>query len=350
MDWSGRRAPSVPTSATAFDPVPHRFEPTMKLSRDVLLRAYTTMRRIREFEERVNAEFLAGNVPGFVHLYSGEEAIAVGTCMHLNAADYIGSTHRGHGHSLAKGCDSKGMMLEIFGKAEGLCGGKGGSMHIADLQQGMLGANAIVGGSPPLVIGAALTAKTLKSDRVAVAFTGDGGSNQGTMFEAMNMAVVLHLPAIFVVENNGYAEGTAVGYAVGTDDMARRAAGFGMPAVCVDGTDFFAVYDAMAEAVIRARGEGGPTFIEARCTRFHGHYCGDPQKYRSKEELSQARDLYDPLVLFRRRVLESTDLTTPELDAIDSAAVAEMQAALTAAHSGTLPPEEALYTDVYQTY
>ena len=322
----------------------------MMLDRDALLLAYRTMRRIRDFEERVNTEFVAGRVPGFVHLYSGEEAIAVGVCMHLDAADYIGSTHRGHGHSLAKGCDPKGMMLEILGKAEGLCAGKGGSMHIADLQRGMLGANAIVGGSPPLVIGAALTAKTLKSDRVAVAFTGDGGSNQGTIFEAMNMAVVLQLPAIFVIENNGYGEGTAAEYAVGAKDAARRAAGFGMPAVKVDGRDFFPVYEAMADAVTRARAGRGPSFIEARCARIHGHYCGDPQTYRSKEELTQAREVHDPIVGFRRRVLASGELTASELDSIDRLSAEEMDAAVTAAHAGTAPPLEALYTDVYATY
>jgi pyruvate dehydrogenase E1 component alpha subunit len=322
----------------------------MTLDRNTLLLAYTMMRRIRDFEERVNAEFLAGHVPGFIHLYSGEEAVAVGVCMHLDAADYIGSTHRGHGHSLAKGCDPKGMMLEILGKAEGLCAGKGGSMHIADLQRGMLGANAIVGGSPPLVIGAALTAKTLKSARVAVAFTGDGGSNQGTIFEAMNMAVVLQLPAIFVIENNGYGEGTAAAYAVGAEDAAQRAAGFGMPAVKVDGTDFFAVYDAMGGAVTRARAGGGPSFIEARCARIHGHYCGDPQTYRSKEELTQAREVHDPIVRFRRRELASGELTASELDSIDRLAAEEMDAAVTAAHAGSVPPPEALYTDVYSTY
>ncbi len=322
----------------------------MMLDRDTLLLAYRTMRRIREFEERVNAEFVAGRVPGFVHLYSGEEAIAVGVCMHLDAADYIGSTHRGHGHSLAKGCDAKRMMLEILGKAEGLCAGKGGSMHIADLQRGMLGANAIVGGSPPLVIGAALTAKTLKSDRVAVAFTGDGGSNQGTIFEAMNMAVVLQLPAIFIIENNGYGEGTAADYAVGAKDAAQRAAGFGMPAVKVDGRDFFAVYEAMADAVTRARAGGGPSFIEARCARIHGHYCGDPQTYRSKEELTQAREVHDPIVGFRRRVLESGELTASALASIDRSSAEEMDAAVTAAHAGSAPPPEALYTDVYATY
>jgi pyruvate dehydrogenase E1 component alpha subunit len=322
----------------------------MMLDRDTLLLAYTTMRRIRDFEERVNAEFVAGHIPGFVHLYSGEEAIAVGVCMHLDATDYIGSTHRGHGHSLAKGCDSKRMMLEILGKAEGLCAGKGGSMHIADLQRGMLGANAIVGGSPPLVIGAALTAKTLKSDRVAVAFTGDGGSNQGTIFEAMNMAVVLRLPAIFIIENNGYGEGTGADYAVGAKDAARRAAGFGMPAVKVDGRDFFAVYEAMADAVTRARAGGGPSFIEARCARIHGHYCGDPQTYRSKEELTQAREVHDPIVGFRRRVLASGELTGSELDSIDRLSAEEMDAAVAAAHAGSAPPLEALYTDVYATY
>ena len=198
----------------------------------------------------------------------------------------------------------------------------------------MLGANAIVGGGPPLVIGAALTAKTLKSDRVAVAFTGDGGSNQGTIFEAMNMAVVLQLPAIFVIENNGYGEGTAVEYAVGAEDLARRAAGFGMPAEKVDGRDFFAMYDAAAGAVTRARAGGGPSFIEARCTRIHGHYCGDPQSYRSKEELTQARELHDPITAFRERVLASGELKVDEIESIDRQAVAEMEAAVTAAHAG----------------
>jgi TPP-dependent pyruvate/acetoin dehydrogenase alpha subunit len=320
------------------------------LDRDRLLLAYRMMRRIRDFEERVNTEFVAGHIPGFVHLYSGEEAIAVGVCMHLDATDYIGSTHRGHGHSLAKGCDSKRMMLEILGKAEGLCAGKGGSMHIADLQRGMLGANAIVGGSPPLVIGAALTAKTLKSDRIAVAFTGDGGSNQGTIFEAMNMAVVLRLPAIFVIENNGYGEGTAVGYAVGAKDAAERAAGFGMPAVKVDGRDFFAVYDAMAGAVTRARAGGGPSFIEACCARIHGHYCGDPQTYRSKEELIEAREVHDPIAGFRRRMVVSGELTASELDLIDRLAAEEMDAVVIAAHAGSVPPLDTLHTDVYATY
>src|SRR3954452_3364008 len=192
------------------------------------------MATIRQFEERVQDEFSKGGIPGFVHLYAGQEASAVGVCSHLGPEDYIASTHRGHGHSIAKSCDVVSMMLELFAKKGGLCGGKGGSMHIADLGHGMLGANGIVGGGPPLVVGAALTAKTLRTGKVAVSFTGDGGSNQGTTFEAMNMAVVLKLPAIFVFENNGYGEYTGAEYAFGSRDIAGRAACFGMPAVKVE--------------------------------------------------------------------------------------------------------------------
>ena len=178
----------------------------MQLSREELLKAYRQMRTIREFEDTVHEEFSAGNIPGFVHLYAGEEASGVGVCLHLNDKDCIASTHRGHGHCIAKGCDLKAMMAEIFGRKDGLCGGKGGSMHIADLSKGMMGANGIVGGGPPLICGAALTAKTLKTGGVAIAFVGDGGSNQGTTLESMNLAKVWNLPAIFVFEDNGYAE------------------------------------------------------------------------------------------------------------------------------------------------
>lgn len=322
----------------------------MQMSREDLRRAYRTMRRIREFEDRVNVEFSNGNIPGFVHLYSGEEAIAVGICFDLSDQDYIGSTHRGHGHCIAKGCDIQGMMAEVFGKQDGLCGGKGGSMHIADLERGMLGANAIVGGNPPLAVGAALSAKTLGTDRLAVSFTGDGGSNQGTMFEAMNMAVVLSLPVVFVVENNGYGEGTGVDYAVGTKDIAKRAEGFGMPAISVDGTDFFAVHEAMTAATARARSGQGPSFIEARCVRHHGHYCGDPQSYRSKAELEQAERLGDPLIRFRERVQSAGLLGAEELDWLDAEIIAELDQTVAAAHAAAVPDLSALHRDVYLTY
>src|SRR3977135_4516079 len=246
----------------------------MQLSREELVRAYRSMVTIRRFEERVQEEFSKGDIPGFVHLYAGEEASAGGMCMPLGPKDYIASTHRGHGHSIAKGCDVVGMMQELYGKAGGLCCGKGGSMHIAELHQGVPGAHGIVGGGPPLVVGAALTAKTLGTGTVAVCFSGDGASNQGTTFEALNMAVVLKLPAVFVFENNQYGEGTGRGYPVGSQDIAGRAAGFGMPAVKVDGDDFFAVHEAAREAIERARSGGGPSAIEVDTCRFSGPHSG----------------------------------------------------------------------------
>lgn len=276
----------------------------MGLNTQQLLKAYRKMREIREFEERLHTENTSGDIPGFIHLYTGEEAIAVGVCENLQQTDYIGSTHRGHGHCIAKGCDIHAMMAEIFGKDAGLCRGKGGSMHIADLSKGMLGANAIVGGAPPLVIGAALTAKTRNNGGVAVSFTGDGGSNQGLVFEAINMAVVLQLPAIFVFENNGYGEATGHNYAVGGRDIAGRAAGFGLPAVTVDGTDFFAVYEATAEAVKRAREGGGPSVIEAKAFRWHGHFEGDPGLYRGEGEIERLRADHDPLKIFTSKTAE----------------------------------------------
>ena len=221
----------------------------MSLDKKQFLQAYRTMRTIRDFEYRVSDEFGKGNIPGFLHLYAGQEAIATGMCMNLSDEDYIVSTHRGHGHCIAKGGDVGDMMKEIMAKQGGSCAGKGGSMHIAAVEKGMLGANAIVGGGPPLIVGAALSAKTLGTGSVGVSFTGDGGSNQGTTFEAMNLAVVLQVPAIFMFENNGYGEGTAAGYAVGSKDIASRAAAFGMPALKVDGADIFETYKTCKKAV-----------------------------------------------------------------------------------------------------
>ena len=221
----------------------------MQLNREDLLKAYTRMRTIREFEERVHKEFATGKIPGFVHLYAGEETSAVGVCMQLNGADYITSTHRGHGHCIGKGCDVDGMMKEIFGREGGLCKGKGGSMHIADVGKGMLGANGIVGGGPPLACGAALAAKERKTGGVAVAFFGDGAFNQGTTLESMNLASVYKLPVFFVLEDNGYAETTSSKWSIGGHNPVRRAEGFGIPGERVDGHDFFAVYRCAKEAV-----------------------------------------------------------------------------------------------------
>src|SRR5580658_7768052 len=312
----------------------------VQLSREELIRAYRGMVTIRRFEERVQEEFSKGGIPGFVHLYAGEEASAVGVCLHLGPKDYIASTHREHGHSIAKGCDVTGMMHELFARKSGLCGGKGGSMHIADLDQGMLGANGIVGGGPPLVVGAALTAKTLRSGNVAVAFTGDGGSNQGTTFEAMNLAVVLQLPAVFVFENNGYGEYTGAAYAVGSRDIAGRAGGFGMPATKVSGDDFFAVHDAAREAIERARNGGGPSAIEVDTCRFYGHHSGDAQLYRGKDEVKDLRENRDCLKNFRARVGEAALLDTSDLDTVDQEVEDLITRAITTARAGE-PPDEA---------
>src|SRR5499427_4118096 len=321
----------------------------MQLSRDDLLKAYKRMRMIREFEDAVHDEFSAGNIPGFVHLYAGEEASGVGVCMHLADRDCIASTHRGHGHCIAKGCDEQAMMLEIFGKKDGLCGGKGGSMHIADLSKGMMGANGIVGGGPPLICGAALAAKTKKTGGVAIAFVGDGGSNQGTTFESYNLAKVWNLPAIFIFENNGYAEATSSTWSVASDNIADRAAGFGMPGVIVDGFDFFAAHEAASEAIARARAGGGPTLLEMKFTRYFGHFEGDQQTYRA-HEVEHARSELDCLKRFAARVTETGELTGSDLEAIDAEVAATIDRAVTEAKAAPLPAEADLLTDVYVRY
>ena len=322
----------------------------MALQEEQLLNAYRTMRTIREFEERVTVEFEQGGIPGFVHVYDGQEAVATGACMHLTKDDYVGSTHRGHGHCIAKGCDVKGMMAEIMGRATGLCRGKGGSMHIADIDQGMLGANAIVGGAPPLAIGAALSAKTLGTNNISLSFTGDGGSNQGTVFEAMNLAVVLQLPTIFMYENNGYGEHTGAAYAVGSGDIAGRAEAFGMPALRVDGLDFFAVYAAMQEAVERARTGGGPSAIEASAVRFNGHFIGDPQRYRGDGELERLRRDSDCLKIFTKRVISEKLLKKSQLNAIDREVATLIDSAVEEGFAAPFPAESELLTDVYSNY
>ncbi len=322
----------------------------MQLSQDELKRAYRRMYMIRTFEERVVKESEQGNIPGFAHVYLGQEASAVGVCHDLTDEDYIGSTHRGHGHCIAKGVDVRGMMLEIMAKADGLCGGKGGSMHIADLKKGMLGANAIVGGAPPIAVGAALTQKYLKTGRVAVAFTGDGASNQGTVFEALNMAVVLKVPAIFVFENNGYGEHTHVSYACGAPSIAERVRGFGLPCEVADGMDFFAVHEAMRRALEHARGGNGPYALELISHRFLGHFIGDPQAYRLPHELEAAR-AQDPIPKFRRRVVDAGLLQDADLDLIEREVEAEVEAAVQAGLAAPPPdPAKSLTTDVYKTY
>lgn len=322
----------------------------MQLSRELMVEAYRGMKTIRVFEERVKEEFEAGNIPGFVHLYVGQEAVAVGVCMNLVASDFVGSTHRGHGHCIAKGCDVKGMMKEIFGRRDGLCGGKGGSMHIADIGQGMLGANGIVGGNSPMVIGAALTAKTLGNGGIAVSFSGDGASNQGTTFESMNMAMVLKLPVIFITENNGYGEFTGVDYSVGSGDISARSAGFGLPTYKVeDGTDFFSVYETIREAAEKVRSGGGPVAIEIICRRLHGHFLGDPQAYRSSEDLDDVKR-NDPIQLFRTKVINAGLIDSSTFDDLDSEVEQLVEDAAKEAGEADFPTVADLTSDVYVTY
>ena len=311
----------------------------MQLAREQLLRAYRQMRLIREFEERVHDEFAKGDMPGFVHLYAGEEASAVGVCMNLDERDVIACTHRGHGHCIAKGCDVGAMMAEIYGKGDGICGGKGGSMHIADLSKGMLGANGIVGGGPPLACGAALAAKYRKNGGVAVAFFGDGGSNQGTTLE-------IHEPGgrAASCRRSSWSRTTATArptphlVGAGSGNIAERAAGFGMPGVQVDGTRLL-----RRPRGRRARRSSGPAtaagrpLIEVKFMRFYGHFEGDAQIYRAAGEVEKWRAEKDPLKLFRGRVLTARLLDDVQLNALDDEAVAAIDQAVAQAKAAAPP-------------
>ena len=259
-----------------------------QLSSEDLLSAYRMMQTIRKFEERVHTEFETGDIPGFVHLYAGEEACAAGVCMNLSKNDRIASTHRGHGHCIAKGVGVTGMMAEIYGKRTGVCHGKGGSMHIADLAEGMMGANGIVGAGPPLIAGAALTSKLKRTNGVGVAFAGDGAFNQGTTAETMNLAVVWNLPIIFVIEDNGFAEATSSDYAT-AGNIVDRAKAYGISSEFVDGLDFFKIYDSAARAIQRGRTEGGPSLLHVKTQRYFGHFSGDTDTYRTIEEKQKMR-------------------------------------------------------------
>lgn len=322
----------------------------LPLDHEQLLDCYRKMRTIREFEDRLHVDFARGDIPGFVHLYAGEEASAVGIMHHLGDGDRIASTHRGHGHCIAKGVDVVGMMKEIYGKKGGSCNGKGGSMHIADLSKGMMGANGIVGAGAPLICGAALAARFRGQDEVGVVFAGDGASNQGTFLESLNLAAVWNLPAIFVIENNGYAEATSRNYATAVDSYVDRAAGFGMPGVTVDGTDFFAVHEAAGEIIRRAREGGGPSLLECKMVRFYGHFEGDAQTYRAPGELDDIRANHDCLKIFTQRVTEAGVVTQAELDAIDREVAALIDDAVQQAYAAPMPTAADLTTDVYVNY
>jgi pyruvate dehydrogenase E1 component alpha subunit len=319
----------------------------MQLDRAALLSAYRSMRMIRAFETKLAELVTAGKMGGFMHLYAGEEAVAVGVCQQLRETDFVASTHRGHGHCIAKGVDVRGMMAELFGRATGCCKGKGGSMHIADIDKGMLGANGIVGGGIPLTTGAALSAKLRRTGGVAVAFFGDGATNQGAFHESLNMAANWKLPAVYVVENNGWGEFTPTEFVIPVKDIAVRAGSYAMASAIADGMDFFDVTEKAAAAIARARAGEGPTLLECKTYRFMGHFVGDPLKYRAKEEAERWIQTRDPLEGFERRATEAGLVTSGDLRAIDKEVDDELAAAVEAAEAAPLPDPSEVTRDVY---
>lgn len=305
------------------------------------------MENIRNFEEEVRRFFAQGQIPGFVHLYAGEEAVATGVCAHLSDEDYITSTHRGHGHCIAKGGDLNGMMAEIFGKATGLGKGKGGSMHIADLDKGILGANGMVGGGFGLAVGAAMRNVYLDTDSVVVCFFGDGAANEGVAHEAMNMASIWKLPVVFVNENNFFAESTPQWYSSATETIAERAAAYNMPGVRVDGKNVVAVYDVVGEAIERARNGEGPSLVECVTYRNFGHFEGDEQLYKAKEGTEKELADRDPIKIFREYAIENDLMTEEELDNIAEQSKKDVNAAITFAQESPIPKPESLLEDVF---
>ena len=314
----------------------------MEIANEKLIDMFRTMVRIRTFEERVSKEFAAGKIPGFVHLYIGEEAAATGACTNLRPDDYITSTHRGHGHLIAKGGETDRMMAELFGKKTGYCKGKGGSMHIADVDIGILGANGIVGGGITVAGGAALSAQMRETDQVVICFLGDGASNRGTFHEAVNLAACWNLPVVYVIENNLYAEKTRISDTSRVTNLADRASAYGIPDVTVDGNDVIAVYEAVGEAVARVRRGEGPTLVECKTYRWHGHYEGDPQTYKPDDEVEEWKKK-DPIPAFRNRLVEMGVLTEGDADNIEREINDEIEKAVQFAEESPFPdPEEAL--------
>jgi pyruvate dehydrogenase E1 component alpha subunit len=319
----------------------------VRYSAELLSDLYRKMVRIRQFETSVGELFLAGELPGFVHLYLGEEAVAVGVCASLNEDDYITSTHRGHGHCIAKGAGIKKMMAEIFGKSTGYCKGKGGSMHIADFSVGMLGANGVVGGGINLAVGAALAAKISKNGKIAVTPFGDGASNRGTVHEGMNLAAIWKLPVLFLCEFNQYASTTPAAYSVSVPSVALRAQGYGMPGASVNGNDVFEVYEAAREAIEYIRAGNGPYLLECRTYRVKGHFVGDPEMYRSKEEVRQHIENDDPIANFANTVLKNKWMTKEQMDVIDAEVRDEIAAAVHDAREDPYPAPDQLFKDYY---
>jgi len=316
------------------------------VTKEKLVEMFRKMLEIRLFEEKVFELYAQNLVPGTIHLCAGEEAVAVGVCSALRKDDYITSTHRGHGHCIAKGAELKRVMAEILGKETGYCKGKGGSMHIADFSIGVLGATAVVGAGIPIAVGAGLSIKLRKADHVVACFFGEGASNQGTFHEGINMASTWKLPVIFVCENNLYAMGTRQSVVMAIENVADRAAAYGIPGVVVDGNDILSVYEVAQKAVERAREGEGPTLIECKTYRHKGHSRVDPAKYRPKKEVEEWL-AKDPIKRFKEKLLKTNTLEEAEIRQIEKEVSAEIEEAVKFAMESPYPaPEEALQ-DVY---
>lgn len=317
------------------------------LPKETVVSIYRTMFLIRRFEEKAGELYLNGRIPGFLHSSIGQEAIPAAVSACLRPDDYIVSTHRGHGDILAKGARTDQMMAELFGKRTGYCRGKGGSMHIADLQLGILGATGIVGGGLPIINGAALAARLRGSEQVGVCYFGDGASNEGTFHEALNLAAIWDLPVLFVCQNNTYAESTPIWYQQKVPDLSVRAQGYGMPGVSVDGNDIFEIHSAADAAVKRARAGQGPSLLNCRTYRIMGHYVGDPgTAYRSAEEVEKAKQK-EPLATLRTWLIKRKHLTESGMRELERGVEQEIEAAVNFAEQSEAPSLDELTADVY---
>ena len=321
----------------------------MKISKETCLEMLKKMFEIRYFEEKIVDQYARGNVWGVAHLYIGEEAVAVGACMCLTEEDYITSTHRGHGHCIAKGGELKPMMAELFGKKTGYCKGKGGSMHIASFEKGNLGAMGVVGSGLPIAVGAALGIKMQNLNRAVLSFFGDGASNTGAFHESLNLASVHKLPVVFICENNLYGLSVPQRKHQAITDVATRSIGYNFPGVIVDGMDVIAVYNTVGKAVKRARAGKGPTLVECKTYRFRGHSEGDPNygaRYRKKEEIEQWRKRC-PIALFKERLLREKIMKEAEIKAVEEDVERRVEEALKYANESPFPDPEEIFEDVF---
>jgi pyruvate dehydrogenase E1 component alpha subunit len=316
------------------------------MNRDSLLKMYFLMVKIRRVEERILDIFAQGKIPGFIHVSIGQEAVPVGVCSALKEEDYISNTHRGHGQALAKGADLKRFMAEIYGRKDGYCQGKAGSMHIACKELGIIGSNGVVGGGIPISLGTAFASIYKGNDRVTVSFFGDGATNEGTFHESLNLAALWNLPIVFCCENNGWAEFTPQKVHTKLENLSLRAASYGMPGVSVDGDDVLEVREEAEKAIEKARKGGGPTLLECKTHRWFGHFAGDAQKYRSPKEIEEVRK-FDPILKFQNLLFEMKKLSPQDVEEVEAGVKSEIDEAIAFAESSPVPGNEGLLKDVY---